>query len=187
VNLRFAKWEALISLVSGHDAKPTHLETPDEMDRNQSSLVLRDNRAVTPQNQPSPSAAELSAVVALKGRIIDVQKHMTMLSAGSVVGVATFLDKAFTRPVWKPLVAVSLVCFLGNIISKLLMIWLMLAFFSGNFVKMFAASRGTAEPLGGISDSPLFEPTITTATIVSLVSFGGGMLSLAVSFIWNFL
>jgi hypothetical protein len=98
VNLRFAKWEALISLVSGHDAKPTHLETPDEMDRNQSSLVLRDNRAVTPQNQPSPSAAELSAVVALKGRIIDVQKHMTMLSAGSVVGVATFLDKAFTRP-----------------------------------------------------------------------------------------
>ena len=48
---------------------------------------------------------------------VDYFKHLTTLSTGSVLLIATFIEKIFTNPSWKPLVAVSVGAFLVSLIS----------------------------------------------------------------------
>lgn len=49
---------------------------------------------------------------------IEYLKHLSTLSTGSIVLIATFLDKLFTQPIWKVSVIISLVGFLVSVISS---------------------------------------------------------------------
>ena len=54
----------------------------------------------------------------------DFFKHLTTLSTGSILLLATLLKDLFKSPEWSPLVAVSFVCFtltiLGSVVSMLM-------------------------------------------------------------------
>jgi 4-hydroxybenzoate polyprenyltransferase len=52
--------------------------------------------------------------------IFDYHKHLTTLSTGSIVLIATFLEKLFAQPEWKPLVVVSLVGFMASVIGSII-------------------------------------------------------------------
>jgi hypothetical protein len=47
----------------------------------------------------------------------DYLKHLTTLNTGSILIVATFLEKLFEQPKWNVLVGVSLVSFIVSIIG----------------------------------------------------------------------
>lgn len=49
---------------------------------------------------------------------IDYCKHMTTLSTGSIILLATFMEKLFANPCWKPLVVVSFIGFLLSVVSS---------------------------------------------------------------------
>jgi hypothetical protein len=53
----------------------------------------------------------------------DVFKHLTTLSTGSILILATFLESFFTDPQWKALIVVSLVSFIVCIVSAVLMMF----------------------------------------------------------------
>jgi hypothetical protein len=44
-------------------------------------------------------------------------RHITTLSTGSVVIISTFLEKIFTRPIWKAAIVVSLTGFILSILA----------------------------------------------------------------------
>jgi uncharacterized protein with PQ loop repeat len=46
-------------------------------------------------------------------------KHLTTLSTGSVVVLATFLEKIFSIPQWKQLAAISIFCFTASVIASI--------------------------------------------------------------------
>ena len=50
----------------------------------------------------------------------DTFKHLTTLNTGSILILVTFLEKLFTKPVWKELVAVAFGFFVLSIIISLL-------------------------------------------------------------------
>lgn len=50
----------------------------------------------------------------------DYIKHLTTLSTGSVLLISTFLEQFFTRPLWKPCVAVALSAFLLSVIGAII-------------------------------------------------------------------
>lgn len=52
----------------------------------------------------------------------DAFKHLTTLSTGSILLLATFLEKFFIQPRWKPLIAVTFVGFILSIIASFLVI-----------------------------------------------------------------
>lgn len=45
-------------------------------------------------------------------------KHLTTLSTGSILLLVTFLEKLFSNPRWKALIAVSLICFVVSIMCS---------------------------------------------------------------------
>jgi hypothetical protein len=45
----------------------------------------------------------------------DIYKHLTTLSTGSILLLITFLEKLFSRPLWKWLVPVALCCLFASI------------------------------------------------------------------------
>jgi hypothetical protein len=49
--------------------------------------------------------------------MIEHAKHLTTLSTGSIVLVATFIEKAFPAPVWRPVATLSLLAFLLSILA----------------------------------------------------------------------
>ena len=49
----------------------------------------------------------------------EFMKHLTTLSTGSIVLIATFLEKLFANPEWKVLVGMALVSFILSIIGTL--------------------------------------------------------------------
>lgn len=51
---------------------------------------------------------------------IDYVKHMTTLSTGSILLLATFLEKLFSKPLWKPFVVAAFCGFLISVISAVL-------------------------------------------------------------------
>jgi len=50
----------------------------------------------------------------------DAFKHLTTLSTGSILLLAIFLEKFFSQPRWKPLIAVTFVGFTLSIIASFL-------------------------------------------------------------------
>jgi hypothetical protein len=48
----------------------------------------------------------------------DYLKHMTTLSTGSIVLIAAFLEKVFTKPLWKGFVVTSLIGFMLSVLSS---------------------------------------------------------------------
>lgn len=51
----------------------------------------------------------------------DYLKHLTTLSSGSILIVATFLDRLFPKPAWKSLVAVAIISFLVSLTATVLL------------------------------------------------------------------
>lgn len=49
----------------------------------------------------------------------DTYKHLTTLSTGSILLLVTFLEKLFTKPIWKELVIASFCLFLITILASL--------------------------------------------------------------------
>jgi hypothetical protein len=47
----------------------------------------------------------------------DYLKHITTLSAGSIILIATFLGNVFRAPIWKPAIVIALVGFMVGIIA----------------------------------------------------------------------
>jgi hypothetical protein len=45
-------------------------------------------------------------------------KHLTTLSTGSIVLIAAFLEKVFTKPLWRVAVVVSLIGFVISVLSS---------------------------------------------------------------------
>jgi hypothetical protein len=50
----------------------------------------------------------------------DYFKHLTTLSTGSILLIATFLDKLFAQPEWKFFVGIAIVAFLISIICSII-------------------------------------------------------------------
>lgn len=48
----------------------------------------------------------------------DSMKHLTTLNTGSILLLVTFLEKLFSNPRWKALIAVSLICFVISIVCS---------------------------------------------------------------------
>lgn len=48
----------------------------------------------------------------------DSMKHLTTLNTGSILLLVTFLEKLFSNPQWKTLIAVSLICFVISIVCS---------------------------------------------------------------------
>ena len=48
----------------------------------------------------------------------DSMKHLTTLNTGSILLLVTFLEKLFSNPRWKALIAVSLICFVVSIVCS---------------------------------------------------------------------
>lgn len=53
-------------------------------------------------------------------------RHITTLSTGSIILIATFLEKLFKYPRWKPLVIVSLGGFMVSVLSSVVQYTVML-------------------------------------------------------------
>jgi hypothetical protein len=51
---------------------------------------------------------------------VEYLKHLTTLSTGSIVLIAAFLEKLFSKPVWKLTVAVSLIGFMVSVVSSVI-------------------------------------------------------------------
>jgi hypothetical protein len=102
--------------------------------------------------------------------VFDYIKHITALSTGSVVLLATFVEKLFSKPVWKVLILAS---FSGFILS---MIFLTLC--------GFAVVRSMRTPENISSELVTFT---SWSFILGLASFLVAICSLAVFTMRNFL
>ena len=71
-------------------------------------------------NEPPAHAVEYYV------QVFDYLKHLTTLSTGSIILIATFLEKLFLHPRWKPLVVVALAGFMTCVISSIIVHSLML-------------------------------------------------------------
>jgi hypothetical protein len=58
-------------------------------------------------------------------------KHLATLSTGSIVIIATFLEKITNHPQWKPAVVVSLIGFIISVICSMVFYSLALYYFPG--------------------------------------------------------
>ena len=75
-------------------------------------------------------------------------KHLTTLSTGSIILIATFLEKLFKLPEWKGAVILSLVAFLICIFASTLAYTTML-FLEHPFVKKENLERAWVKYIGG--------------------------------------
>ena len=76
--------------------------------------------------------------------LFDYIKHLTTLSTGSVVVLATFLEKIFQTPQWKQLAAISIFCFTASVIASIITYtFYFLSFPTGKPVPIWAGTTGT--------------------------------------------
>jgi hypothetical protein len=50
---------------------------------------------------------------------IEYLKHLTTLSTGSILLIATFLEKLFSRPLWKTAVVISIAGFIISVLASI--------------------------------------------------------------------
>ncbi|MDT4954955.1 MAG: hypothetical protein QOJ02_3093 [Acidobacteriota bacterium] len=71
------------------------------------------------------------AIVERHKAFFEYLKHLATLSTGSIVLIATFIEKASYRPQWKSAVVVSLVGFIISVICSIVYYSLALYYFPG--------------------------------------------------------
>lgn len=71
----------------------------------------------------------------------DYLKHLNTLSTGSILLLATFLEKLFTRPAWKILVVVSFSSFILAILGSFVVYTIFLGSFPGPTTDQLRGSR----------------------------------------------
>ena len=102
----------------------------------------------------------------------DFMKHLATLSTGSIVLLATFLEKLFSNPLWKPMVVLALAGFTVSILGTVL--WQLLS------ILHVSAARSRR--------AGLVAPIVTLPTIAAtLGGFVVGVGSLALFAIRNLL
>lgn len=114
--------------------------------------------------------AKINQYIETQKTVFDYVKHITTLSTGSVILLATFLEKLFIKPAWKALVLFS---FAGFILST---IFLTLSGFA------IVRSMRTPENI-----SPQLVSFTSWSFILGLASFLLGICSLAAFAMRNFL
>jgi hypothetical protein len=97
----------------------------------------------------------------------DVFKHLTTLSTGSILILATFLESLFADPQWRVLIVVSLLSFVVSIVAAVLMM-----FFQAGAVLQLREAANRAEH---------------TSFLITTGSFLLGIISFVVFAIRNFL
>jgi hypothetical protein len=98
----------------------------------------------------------------------DVFKHLTTLSSGSILFLVTFLGKSGQQPLWRPLVAVSFVCFLLSSVSAVVV---MLAI-ARTIRRNEMTDKGEKKPVG------VFAYCTQYGFRFTVCAFGAGVLSL---------
>jgi hypothetical protein len=98
----------------------------------------------------------------------DLFKHITTISTGSIVLIITFLEKLFTNPAWKSLVAVSFGCLTFSVIASL--------------ITMFFLSRAISQ-LGKTPKRA--EPFFDSSVVLTIASFLTGIVTLVIFAIKN--
>jgi len=101
--------------------------------------------------------------------LYDTFKHMTTLSTGSIIILATFLDKFFSNPEWKILISIAFILFIVSMVTAVVMM-LMYSNLTGN--------------RGQFSDT--FANIAQIAAIFCMGGFVLGIISLAIFSIKNF-
>lgn len=102
----------------------------------------------------------------------DFLKHLTTLSTGSIVLTVGLLEKLFTSPEWKALVAVSVVAFAVSILSAILV-----------KVQIISQIYGAMPP----TDSKGISWFVMIPTMTAFVAFAVGVLSLVIFGVINIL
>jgi lipid-A-disaccharide synthase-like uncharacterized protein len=102
--------------------------------------------------------------------LLDYLKHITTLSTGSIILIATFLEKIFQKPMWKAAVVVSLIGFMVSTLFATIAYTIGLIF---EFPKQ--ETPGNLAALGMLS------------LILTWLGFLVGILSLAIFALRNFL
>jgi hypothetical protein len=104
---------------------------------------------------------------------LEYLKHITTLATGSIVLIATFLEKLFATLLWKAVIVVSLIGFMVSVLSATISYTLSIAFrFPGEWDDNVPEWSRT---IGGVS------------VLFTWVGFLVGILSLAVFAIRNFI
>jgi hypothetical protein len=104
---------------------------------------------------------------------IDYLKHVTTLSTGSILLIATLLEKLFAKPLWRPLVVVSLIGFMSCVLCSTVSYTLSMATsFPGEYDGIDSSK---SDVLGGIF------------VVLVWASFAVGIVSLGLFAIRNFL
>jgi hypothetical protein len=94
----------------------------------------------------------------------DYLKHLTTLSSGSILIVATFLDRLFPKPAWKSLVAVAIISFLVSLTATVFM------------------STVLVVNMGGEDD---YDRLLAVLFFLSVMGFVAGMISLGAFTVLN--
>jgi hypothetical protein len=84
------------------------------------------------------------AIIERHKAFFEYLKHLATLSAGSILLIATLLQKVFTDPRWKAAVVVSLIGFVASLICSVVYYSLALYYFPG------VASMGEGSRWGSI-------------------------------------
>jgi len=71
-------------------------------------------------NMATASDTERSARFEAERLGFDWFKHLTTLSTGALLLLVTFLEKLFVHPLWRPLIGVAVVGFIGAVLGSLL-------------------------------------------------------------------
>ncbi|MDQ3907123.1 MAG: hypothetical protein M3268_02140 [Acidobacteriota bacterium] len=98
----------------------------------------------------------------------DLQKHLTTLNTGSILILAAFMEKIFTNPQWKALVAISIALFVISTIAAIV-----------TMTSIFVHIRD----LGNVTK--FNEWMYSNMPVVSFATFLGGIFSLAVFSVKN--
>ena len=106
----------------------------------------------------------------------DALKHLTTLSTGSIILLATFLEKIFSNPECKILIGITFVGFAISIISTVVLMFI----FSGLVARSDSLAGSDTPPSKGISK------IFNICSIVSVASFVLAMLSLVIFSLINF-
>jgi hypothetical protein len=99
-------------------------------------------------DNPAPgSETSASPLLEQAKQQIEYAKHIAALSTGSIVLIGTLLEKVFHDPVWRPLIGVSVFCFLASVAAAV--IFQGISVVSPDYFTNKELSRGTRKALTG--------------------------------------
>lgn len=101
--------------------------------------------------------------------LYDFFKHMTTLSTGSLLLLATLLEKFFKAPSWSALIGLTFVGFIGSLVCSLVMMVLV-----SHYIATSGESEGavdTVSNFGSIGAAGFFMCGVASLVIFSLRNF----------------